>query len=305
MNQMNIGGIDLNLLKVFEALHDESSASRAALRLGVTQSAISAALRRLRDVYADPLFVRTGRGLAPTLRANQLKPVITDALNKCRQSLAMVDPSRNDFEGRSVTIGLSDDFEIAFGRRLMLQVAVSAPKLRLIFRQTHSQVVAHALMGRTIDLAITSGGLADRLLSRRVLGEGGYLCLADPASLRDGQSELTLEEFVEREQILVSSGGFIGIVDEGLAARELTRKVRASTTHFAALPYLLKGTDAISTIPSHAAEAVAQLAGLALLPCPLPMPRYPVELGWRTSALIDPAVIQVREAIETLFKQQT
>lgn len=80
---MNIAQVDLNLLKTFEALHDESSASRAALRLGVTQSAISAGLRRLRDLYGDPLFVRTGRGLAPTLRANQLKPVISEALDRC------------------------------------------------------------------------------------------------------------------------------------------------------------------------------------------------------------------------------
>ena len=305
MSQMNITDIDLNLLKVFEALHDESSASRAALRLGVTQSAISAALRRLRDVYADPLFVRTGRGLAPTLRANQLKPVITEALNKCRQSLAMVDPTLRDFAGRSVTLGLSDDFEIAFGQRLMAEVAVSAPKLRLIFRQTYSQVVADALMGRAFDLAITSGGLTERLLSRRVLSEGDYSCLADPASLREGQQDLTLEEFVERQQILVSSGGFIGIVDEGLAARGLTRKVCASTTHFAALPYLLKGTDAIATIPGHAAQAIARLTGLALLHCPLPMPHYPIELGWRTSALIDPAVVAVREAIEGLFRPST
>ena len=70
MNRMNIVDLDLNLLKVFEALHDEGSASRAALRLGVTQSAVSAALRRLRGVYDDPLFARTGRGLTPTLRAN-------------------------------------------------------------------------------------------------------------------------------------------------------------------------------------------------------------------------------------------
>lgn len=119
MNTMNIATVDLNLLKVFEALHEESSASRAALRLGVTQSAVSAALRRLREVYGDQLFVRTGRGLAPTLKANQLKPVVSDALNKCRQSLAMVDPAASDYQGRSVTVGLSDDFEIAYGRRLI------------------------------------------------------------------------------------------------------------------------------------------------------------------------------------------
>jgi DNA-binding transcriptional LysR family regulator len=300
---MNIADIDLNLLKVFEALHEESSASRAALRLGVTQSAVSAALRRLREVYGDQLFVRTGRGLAPTLQANQLKPVISDALNKCRQSLAMLDPAANQYDGRSVAIGLSDDFEIAYGRRLIEEIARRAPKLRLIFRQTHSQIVARALMERSIDLAITAGGFAERLLSRQVLGEGGYACLVDPASLAPGQQHIELQEFVTREHILVSSGGFIGITDEGLAAVGLSRRVCASTTHFAALPFLLKGSQAVATIPAHAAASIAALSGLALLPCPLALPRYPVELGWRTSTQIDPVLVKVREAIAATFSQ--
>ncbi|MDT6921783.1 LysR family transcriptional regulator [Pseudomonas atacamensis] len=303
MSQMNIADIDLNLLKVFEALHEESSASRAALRLGVTQSAVSAALRRLREVYGDQLFVRTGRGLAPTLQANQLKPVISDALNKCRQSLAMLDPAANQYDGRSVAIGLSDDFEIAYGRRLIEEIARRAPKLRLIFRQTHSQIVARALMERSIDLAITAGGFAERLLSRQVLGEGGYACLVDPASLAPGQQQIALQEFVEREHILVSSGGFIGITDEGLAAVGLSRRVCASTTHFAALPFLLKGSQAVATIPAHAAASIAALSGLALLPCPLALPRYPVELGWRTSTQIDPVLVKVREVIAATFSQ--
>ncbi|WP_336341485.1 LysR family transcriptional regulator [Pseudomonas atacamensis] len=303
MSKMNIADIDLNLLKVFEALHEESSASRAALRLGVTQSAVSAALRRLREVYGDQLFVRTGRGLAPTLQANQLKPVISDALNKCRQSLAMLDPAANQYDGRSVAIGLSDDFEIAYGRRLIEEIARRAPKLRLIFRQTHSQIVARALMERSIDLAITAGGFAERLLSRQVLGEGGYACLVDPSSLAPGQQQIELQEFVEREHILVSSGGFIGITDEGLAAVGLSRRVCASTTHFAALPFLLKGSQAVATIPAHAAASIAALSGLALLPCPLALPRYPVELGWRTSTQIDPVLVKVREAIAATFSQ--
>ncbi|ROL78097.1 LysR family transcriptional regulator [Pseudomonas chlororaphis] len=302
MNQMNIAQVDLNLLKAFEALHDESSASRAALRLGVTQSAMSAALRRLRELYGDQLFVRTGRGLAPTLRANQLKPVVSEALNKCRQSLAMVDPHASHYQGRSVAIGLSDDFEIAYGRRLIEEVARRAPKLRLIFRQSHSQIVGEALLQRSIDLAISAGGFAERMLSRQVLGEGSYLCLADPASLAPGQQAIDLDEFVAREHVLVSSQGFIGITDEGLAALGLSRQVCASTTHFAALPHLLKGSQAVATIPAHAARSIAELTGLALLPCPLDLPRYPIELGWRTSAQIDPVVLKVREAIVASFE---
>lgn len=301
MSQMNIAQFDLNLLKTFEALHDESSASRAAVRLGVTQSAISAGLRRLREVYGDPLFVRTGRGLAPTLRANQLKPVISEALERCRQSLAMVTPDHPDYQGRSVVVGLSDDFEMAYGRRLMQEIAQRLPKLRVIFRQTHSQIVAGALLDRTLDLAITAGGFAQNRLSRQVLAEGDYRCLVDPASLAPDQHSISLDEFVTREHVLVSSGGFIGITDEGLAAQGLSRQVCASTSHFAALPFLLKGSLAVATIPGHAAQAIAQMTGLRVLPCPLALPRYPVELGWRTQAQLDPMLLKVREAITASF----
>ncbi|MEX5508976.1 LysR family transcriptional regulator [Pseudomonas paralactis] len=298
---MNIAQVDLNLLKTFEALHDESSASRAALRLGVTQSAISAGLRRLRELYGDPLFVRTGRGLAPTLRANQLKPLISEALDRCRQSLAMINPDNPHYQGRSVVLGLSDDFEIAYGRPLMDAIAERLPKLRVIFRQTHSQIVAGALLDRNLDLAITAGGFAERRLSRQVLGEGDYRCLVDPGSLVPGQQGLELAEFIAREHVLVSSGGFIGITDEGLAAQGLSRQVCASTSHFAALPYLLKGSTAVATIPGHAAEAIAQMTGLRVLPCPLALPHYPVELGWRTQAQLDPLLLKVREAIVACF----
>jgi DNA-binding transcriptional LysR family regulator len=298
---MNITEMDLNLLKIFEALHDEASASRAALRLGVTQSAVSAALRRLRDAYGDPLFVRTGRGLAPTLRANQLKPLISEALNKCRQSLTLLDPHASDYTGRAVTLGMSDDFEIAYGRLLIEETRRRAPGLRLIFRQTHSQIVADALVERSLDLAITAGGFSERMLSRQVLGEGDYQCLLDPQGLSEGQQTLSLDEFVEREQLLISSGGFIGIIDEALATLGRARNVRASTTHFAALPYLLKGTAAVATLPAHAARVIAEVTGLALLPCPLALPRYPIELGWRTTAQVDPAVLRVREAIGACF----
>lgn len=301
MSQMNIAQVDLNLLKTFEALHDESSASRAALRLGVTQSAISAGLRRLRELYDDQLFVRTGRGLAPTTRANQLKPLISEALDRCRQSLAMIHPQSPNYQGRSVVLGLSDDFEIAYGRRLMDSVAQRLPKLRVIFRQTHSQIVADALLDRSLDLAISAGGFAERRLSRQVLGEGDYRCLVDPDSLAPSQQHIDLTEFVAREHVLVSSGGFIGITDEGLAAHGLSRQVCASTSHFAAVAFLLKGGTAVATIPGHAAEAIARLTGLRVLPCPLALPRYPVELGWRTQAQLDPLLLKVREVIQACF----
>jgi len=237
------------------------------------------------------------------LLANQLKPVVSEALDKCRQSLSMASPRPASFAGRSVTIGLSDDFEIAIGRRLMAVLARRAPELRVIFRQSHSQIVSDALLDRSIDLAITCGGISSRILSRELLGEGDYSCLFDPQKTDVDPATFDVEQFVERDQILVSSGGFVGVVDEGLALLGLKRRVVASTTHFAALPYLLKGTPAIATIPDHAAQAIADLSGLRVLPCPLALRRYPVELGWRTQELIEASVIQAKAAIKECFQQ--
>jgi DNA-binding transcriptional LysR family regulator len=301
MSRMNIAGTDLNLLKVFEALHNEGSASRAAILLGVTQSAVSSALSRLRVLYGDQLFLRTGRGLTPTLLANQLKPVISEALEKCRQSLSMALPMPESFAGRSVTIGLSDDFEIAIGRNLMETLSRRAPELRVIFRQSHSQIIGDALLDRSVDLAITSGGLSSRILSRELLGEGGYSCLVDPAHSHVDPTTFDVHQFVAHEQILISSGGFIGVVDEALALMGLKRRIVASTTHFAALPYLLKGTKAIATVPDHAAKAIATVSGLQVLPCPMALRRYPIELGWRTQELVSASVIAAKEAIEESF----
>jgi DNA-binding transcriptional LysR family regulator len=301
MNVIDIARMDLNLLKVFEALYEEGGAGRAAIRLDLTQSAVSAALSRLRRVYENPLFTRTGRGLAPTARAHELKPVITEALDRCRQSLAMTAGDTNNFRGRSVSIGLSDDFEIAFGHQVMDAVKKAAPGLRLIFRQTHSQIVADGLLSGQMDLAIVSGGFSSRGLSRQILGEGGYACLIDSRSLSGRQRQLTLDAYVSRPHILVSSGGVVGIVDEALADVGRKRLICASTTHFAAIPFLLHGSDAVATIPGHAAAAISRLTGLRLLPCPLNLPQYSIELGWRTARARDTAVAAVRQAVMASF----
>jgi LysR family transcriptional regulator, mexEF-oprN operon transcriptional activator len=295
MNQIDIGSVDLNLFKVFEALFEEGGASRAAIRLDMTQSAVSAALRRLREVFSDVLFVRTGRGLAPTSRARELKPIVSEALDRCRQSLAIASPNATTFHGRSVSIGLSDDFEIAIGRRLIDVLSKSAPGLRLIFRQTHSQIVGDALANQEMDLAVSGAVFGSRGLRQQILGEGTYACLADAGRRR--KPTLSIDEYVSKDHILVSSGGVVGIVDEALAALGRKRTVVASTTHFASLPYLLKGTEAVATIPRHAAEEIAALTGLALLPCPISLPSYTIALGWRSSAMRDAAVVKTHAAV--------
>ncbi|HHT8900234.1 TPA: LysR substrate-binding domain-containing protein, partial [Burkholderia cenocepacia] len=206
--------------------------------------------------------------------------------------------------GRTISIGLSDDFEIALGRALIDAVTHEAAGIRLIFRQTHSGIAGDALLRHGVDLAIASGGFSANGLSRHAVATGGYACLIDPAGRARTPRTLTLAEFLRRDHLLVSSGGVIGIVDEALAALGHKRRVAASTTHFAALPYLLAGSDAVATIPAHAARAIAQATSLRALACPVDLPRYPVEIGWRTSTQRDPAIVRVRDAIAACIAQR-
>ena len=300
MNPVNIEALDLNLLKVFEALYEEGGASRAAVRLGLTQSAVSAAVGRLRAVYGDRLFDRAGRGMAPTARAHELKPVVSEALNQCRKSLSMMASGGTPFHGRTISLGLSDDYEVATGRSLVDQLRKTAPGVRLLLRQTNSQQAADMLTSRAVDIVIAAGGFASRAVTRQTLGVGTYSCVVQ-AGARSSRNKLTLDDYVRRKHVLISSGGYVGIVDEALNAMGLDRHVEVSTTHFAAVPFLLSGENAIATLPTHAAHALAKLGSLQVVHCPLSLPSYAIELGWRQDVLRDPAVAAVKEAILTVF----
>lgn len=299
MNEINISSLDLNLLKTFEALYEEGSASRAGLRLGITQSAVSATLKRLRQWYGDPLFVRTGRGLMPTPRAHELQPLVSDALNKCRETLMLLQPNPQAYVGRTVTLGLSDDFELALGQMLIARLHQRAPGLRLVFRQAHSQIAADLLLRHELDLALTAGGFSYRSLSKMQVASGGYACLVS----RD-VTTLSLERFIHTPHLLISHGGHIGLVDEQLAELGFSRRIAASTTHFAAIPWLLQDDTLLATLPAHAAQAIAaRTPHLRCLPCPLSMPDYAIELGFRPTIIRNGAVRLVRETLSQLASE--
>ena len=298
MHDIDIDSVDLNLLRVFVALIEEGGASRAALRLGVTQPAVSAALARLREIYADPLFERTGRGLRPTVRANELAPLIGEALNRCRQALAL-SVAGKDINGRTLTVGLSDDVEIALGQGLLALVDKHLSGLRILFRQTHSGVVQDMLMRHQVDIALSAGGLSSPLITRHRLGRGNYLGIADAQNT----PPTSAEDYAQRPHLLVSSGGFVGIVDEGLNAAGYKRSIRASTSHFAAVPFLLVGSQLITTVPTHAAHAMQRVSTLQTFPCPVPLPSYDLEIGTRVGNKHDNTLQTVKALMIELVEQ--
>lgn len=300
MSKINIDTVDLNLFKVFEALYEERRASRAAIRLDLTQSAVSAALGRLRKVYADHLFVRTGRGLHPTRCAEELNPVIKDALNRCRQGLSMSLLNRASFTGRILFIGLSGDYEIAFGSAILSAVGEKYPGLRLAFRQLHSGIAADALTKKDVDIAISAGEFSSATLDYVKAGSNGYACLMDKNAEAD--DPLSLEDFIRRPHLLVSSGGIVGAVDEALTALKMQRTIKASVTHFSAIPFFIRNSNMIATLPQHAAEVLASSVDLRLMPCPVKLPDYEIRIAWKKESMRDAAMTEVIDIIRDVIQ---
>lgn len=296
INHFNLANIDLNLLKVFLMLYQEQNVTRAAEKLCLGQPAVSAALKRLRQVYNDPLFERTQAGMKPTAQAILLRPVIQEALDKIELSLSTRLESDIRQQIRTITLGLSDDYEIAFGRQLVSLIQQQAPGFHIVFQQTNRERVEQAIMTHQVDLAITGGSIKDHRIRRQTLGQAGYLCLYDPDYRQDSE-KIRLEEFVGRKHLLISFSGLTGAVDDALEEMNLKRSVQMSSSHFAAVPFLLKGTDALCTIPDFAARAVAENSNLGLSPCPIRMAEFSVDLCWHYDAVRDPALMLVRDII--------
>jgi DNA-binding transcriptional LysR family regulator len=293
--------LDLNLLRVFEILLEEESATRAAIRLDLTQAAVSASLARLRKVYGDPLFERSGKGLAPTPKALALAPDIRRAMDAIRATL----PGETGL--RHVLIGLSDDIEIAYGAAIVARLARDLPDIvpvfRPSFRPSDGASAAERLADRQLDIAIGSGGLAARGLLRISLGTCSHLSVTrgtHAGGSAAGETPPDLDAFCARPHLLVSSGGLTDSLDTALAALDRSRMIATTTAHVSAVPFLLRD-NMIATLPAHAARAVASLGGFVTFPPPLDLPAYPVDLATRSTNTRDTTLKACVKAIRAVF----
>lgn len=281
--------IDLNLAHVFTALWEERSVTRAAQRLHLSQAAVSAALSRLRTVCNDPLFQRTPQGMQPTAHAQDIAGELADSLGRLHGALAARGAFVPAQSRRRFTLGMSDDFELAFGPPLVDALLRDAPHASLIFRQSNRHAVQGMLERREIDVALVSGSTAAAGLVQDVLGESGYSGLLDT---RVAQAPTTLDGYLALPHVLVSYSGQVGIVDTALQTLGRQRRLLAALVHFAALPAFLTGRAAIATLPSHAAQALAGCSHLhtCALPPDLQLGRYPVSMLQRRDTQHVPAL---------------
>jgi DNA-binding transcriptional LysR family regulator len=299
---MNIQAMDLNLLVAFEALIEERSVSRAALRIGLSQPAMSNALSRLRAAFGDPLFERRGQGMAPTPRAEQAAAAVRAGLVLLREALGSEPAFVPAQSSRTFRIALTDHAEWVLWPKLLARIRRAAPDLRLHIRRLESLFVAPEaeLRSGALDAAVSlfsesrSSDPGTRLESLR----------AEPhvVALRKGHSllrhPLTLERYAAADHVgVIYRAEAWGLIDQELGVRGFRRKLKLAVPHFLSALDAVASSDLIATLPRDLVRREGRRRGIASRPVPYPFPPVALRLAWHARSQNDPGVTWFLEQI--------
>ncbi len=295
---MDVAGFDLNLLKAFDALYAERHVTRAGLRIGLSQSAMSGALTRLREVFEDELFVRSTAGMQPTPRAHDLAGPVADALHLVRGALKSggFDPETAD---HTFTIAMTDYAAFVLLPPLVARLGVEAPHIDLRVCGMFARDEAVELLDSgEANLAVGFPVEASaRILVRPLLREG-FACVArlgHPA-FAEGAG---LEAFAAAPHLLVSpEGDRSGLVDRELSKLGLERRVLLSLPQFLVAPFVIAETDLVATLSCRVARRFADTGvGIAVHEPPIALPTWPLAMMWHRRADAHAATAWLREVV--------
>lgn len=276
-----LSGVDLNLLVALELLLDERSVRGAARRAGVSPSAMSHTLARLRDVLDDEVLVRAGRSMVPTPRALALEAPVKAMLVQAREVLV----DRTDFDPgrlrRGFRLVCTDHVTAVLLSRAEALLREEAPGVDLVVTPVTSQTMEDLRRGR-VDVAIgVFPEASPEVRVRRLFGDR-FVTVCRPGHPRLGAADgLSLEAFLAEDHLLVAPRGTpFGLVDRKLSERGLKRRVARALPSFLAAIWHLSQTDALLTISERLVEASTPRMPLVRFPPPLELPAYAMWLAW-------------------------
>ena len=316
MNNIHFGALDLNLLRVFDALIEERSVTRAGERLGLTQSAISHALSRLRYVLDDDLFVRGAEGMQPTRRASEIAPRLRQGLLQLQLALTPADFVPEE-TSRRFTVICGEYVGAIFVPALVARLREAAPRAEIRIRPSNRGVAEPLVAGRA-DLAIGSfRRVPEWFAAERLFEETRVWVLSDrhPAAWQ----ELTLERLAELPHIIISATGEdeqavagyvvdhglerlvmrseVGLLQGALAARGLTRVIGLTTPHFLAALAVVSHSDMTAPLPRRLAAAFAGAYRLKLFEPPYASPPFEIMALSHREHGNEPAILWLRDLV--------
>jgi DNA-binding transcriptional LysR family regulator len=278
---------DLNLLVTLNVLLAEGSVARAARRLGLSPSAMSRSLARLRKATGDPLLVRAGRGLVASPRAMQLRDSVSQLVHAAEAALRPVAALDLDRLDRTYTFRASEGFVENFGARLLARIASDAPGVRLHFLHKLDKT-SGPLRDGSVDLET---GVIDKAIGPEVRTQAlfrdryvGVVRAGHPLS----KGRITLARYAAAAHVMVSRrDNEKSPVDDALKAQGLKRNVATTVGGFSAALALGRASDLVATV--HERHTGSMFAGMHSFPLPLPIAPFTVSLLWHPRMDGDPA----------------
>jgi len=309
---MSFLNLDLNLLRVFDAVMTELNLTRAADRLATTQPAVSNALKRLRSVVDDELFIRTAHGVKPTPRAEDLRPAVRLALATLEAAFGA---DQNDLSSlkKILRLCMADSTAALILPPLVGLMKRIAPKLTLQTLPLISRDPRSALLRAEIDLAVGSfPGVVAQLTAEQGLETGichgklyssEYVCI-----MRKGHPlenvELTLDNYCEADHVLVSfSGRLQGQVDKVLAGLGRQRHIVLTVNQFSTAGQIVEASDLLSIMPVHVISSSRMESVLVSKKLPFDLPGLKIDMLWHERDDCDPALKWIRSALQTITRQ--
>lgn len=298
---MRLDAFDLNLLVAFDALLAERNVTRAARRLNVTQSAMSASLKRLRGALGDPLLVQHGKAMVPTPHALALAPEVARALAGLRSLISagtVFDPQRSD---RRFRIIASDYIATVLLAPLLRLLEREAPAVRLDVALPGDDTPARLANGE-YDLVLTPGEFVDPhhptelLFEERhvVVGWAGNPALAGP---------LTRERFAAAGHVAVRIDGRNTYIDNALEQLGIERRVEIHAPSFIQAPWLLPGTRRLALMHERLARLMAAGLGLVVRDPPFALPLMREMLQYHSSRRQDAGLLWLRARLTDIARQ--
>lgn len=272
MNGMHIRSVDLNLIPVFDAIMSEGSLSAAAGRLGMSQSAVSHALARLRAITGDELFVRTGRGMRPTPHAVALAGPLQSAVDLCRLAFARPTEAPLLPHGRAFVLDLPVGFDLVFVPPLLAEARASGIEARFQINSDRAGDLVSDLRSGETELALDVEPAKGRRLRCQPLYDDEFLVCARKGGI-DLLDGLTQETYLAAEHVTLkwtrhSEGS---PVDVRLSALGIERSVSISMPTLAGCATIVSGSNALFTIHRRIANVLAARFDLQLHAMPFPI----------------------------------
>lgn len=289
---MNLARVDLDLFVVLHAVLEERSATRAAARLHVTRPAVSNSIRRLRELFGDPLVVRSGGGLRPTPRALLLAPIVSSALEQLRSALE----SRGEFDPalstRRFSVACSDYEQVAVLPAILERFERQLPKARLKVTRLDQMLATRGLETGELDCVLgmvpgtPPGCLCEPLLT------DDLVCVVRNAHPK-ARSSLSLDAFLalgEVEVALFDDRPSVGakMASELLGPHGRSRNIVFSVPTFAAAALAVSRTDRVAVLPRRVVQAFASSLRLRTVALRLELPKLELKLVWSARSDADP-----------------